>query len=107
MQIMLMASVDRVLSGIRNSLILGFLIFPIGCYGSNQDRPSISSFQANPATITNGETSEFTATFNNGDGIIVPGYFPVTSGKAVEVAPSATTTYELVVQGPSFEAVIR
>ena len=107
MQIMLMASVDRVLGGIRNALILGILILPIGCYGSNQDRPSISSFQADPTTIKNGETSELTAIFDNGNGLVVPGYFYVTSGKAVEVTPSATNTYELVVQGPSFEAVSR
>jgi hypothetical protein len=70
-----MASVDRVLGGIRNALILGILILPIGCYGSNQDRPSISSFQADPTTIKNGETSELTAIFDNGNGLVVPGYF--------------------------------
>jgi hypothetical protein len=59
--------------------------------------PSITSFTANPATITAGQSSNLTGVFTNGTGIITPGNLGATSGTAVSVSPTVTTTYTLTV----------
>lgn len=59
--------------------------------------PAITSFTANPMSITAGGSASLTGVFANGTGIITPGNLAVTSGTAVAVAPSDTTTYTLTV----------
>ncbi len=59
--------------------------------------PTISSFVASPSSIGAGGSSNLTAVFANGTGMITPGNLPVTSGTAVSVSPAATTTYTLTV----------
>jgi hypothetical protein len=89
------------------SLCLGGLI---GCGSSSSTPtpppiPSISSFVANPATITAGASATLTGVFVNGTGVITPGNLPATSGTAVTVSPTATTTYTLTVTPSSGAAV--
>jgi hypothetical protein len=67
--------------------------------------PSITSFTASPATITAGGSSALTAVFANGTGVITPGNLPVTSGTAVNVSPTASTTYTLTVTNPAGTAI--
>jgi hypothetical protein len=59
--------------------------------------PVITSFVANPTTITAGSSSSLTAVFTGGTGVITPGNLPVTSGTAVSVSPTTTTPYTLTV----------
>jgi hypothetical protein len=59
--------------------------------------PTITSFTANPATITTGQPSYVTGVFSGGTGIITPTNQIVTSGAQAEVDPSSTTTYTLTV----------
>jgi hypothetical protein len=59
--------------------------------------PAITSFTANPATITAGQSANLTGVFANGTGIITPGNLGAASGTAVSVSPTATTTYTLTV----------
>ena len=67
--------------------------------------PSISSFTANPATITAGSSSQLTGVFSNGTGVITPGNIAVTSGVAVSVSPASTTSYTLKVTGSNGKSV--
>jgi hypothetical protein len=62
--------------------------------------PVITSFTASPATVAAGSSSSLTAVFTGGTGIITPGNLPATSGVAVSVSPTATTTYTLTVTPP-------
>jgi hypothetical protein len=62
--------------------------------------PTITSFVASPETIGVGESPTLTAVFANGTGVITPGNIATTSGKAVSVSPTATTTYTLTVTPP-------
>ncbi len=64
---------------------------------SDPPPPSITSFTANLTSITDGSTATLTGVFANGAGIITPGNLPATSGAAVTVSPTATTTYTLTV----------
>jgi len=57
----------------------------------------ITSFVASPTMIMVGESSSLTGVFANGTGVIMPGNLAVTSGTAVSVMPSVTTTYTLTV----------
>ncbi len=59
--------------------------------------PAITSFAANPASITAGGSTNLTGVFTGGTGIITPGNLPATSGAAVSVSPTDTTTYTLTV----------
>jgi fibronectin type 3 domain-containing protein len=59
--------------------------------------PSITSFVASPASIITGGNSNLTGVFSGGTGVITPGNISVTSGKAVNVLPTDTTTYTLTV----------
>jgi hypothetical protein len=59
--------------------------------------PAISSFTANPTTLTAGGAAQLTGIFSNGTGVITPGNLAATSGIAVTVTPTATTIYSLTV----------
>ncbi len=59
--------------------------------------PTITSFSANPTTIEAGTSSNLTAVFSGGTGVITPGNLSVTSGTPVSVSPTTTTTYTLTV----------
>lgn len=59
--------------------------------------PTITSFGANPDSITAGSSTTLTGVFANGTGMIMPDFAPATSGTGVNVSPSSTTTYVLVV----------
>jgi len=67
--------------------------------------PAITSFAASPTTITAGGTANLTGVFSNGTGAITPGNITVTSGTAVAVTPTATTTYTLTVTNAANTAV--
>ena len=67
--------------------------------------PSISSFAANPTSITNGTSATLTGVFANGTGVITPGNISATSGVGVSVSPTTTTTYTLTVTPTSGTAV--
>jgi hypothetical protein len=62
--------------------------------------PTITSFSANPTSISSGGSSSLTAVFTGGTGVITPGNISVTSGTPVSVSPTATTTYTLTVTPP-------
>jgi hypothetical protein len=59
--------------------------------------PVITNFQALPAGITAGGSTQLVATFSGGTGSIDNGVGAVTSGTAVKITPSVTTTYTLTV----------
>jgi|GEM_PF-305325 len=59
--------------------------------------PTITSFLAASPTITAGGNTTLTGVFANGAGVITPGNIAATSGTAVTVTPSDTTTYTLTV----------
>lgn len=61
--------------------------------------PSITSFTANPSSITVGQSSTLTPVFANGTGVVTPGNTTVASGVGLVVAPATTTTYTLTVTG--------
>lgn len=70
--------------------------------GGGQQQPTIASFTAGAPAIENGSNTTLTGTFSNGTGVITaPGGYSqtVTSGTAVTVSPTATTTYTLTVTG--------
>ena len=69
--------------------------------------PVITSFVADPATITAGGSAALTGVFANGTGVITPGNLAVTSGTPVSVSPIATTTYTLTVTNSSGTAVTK
>ena len=72
-----------------------------GCGGSSGGQTtqvaSITSFVANPSTITAGASVALAGIFSNGVGVITPGNLAATSGVAVGVSPTTTTTYTLTV----------
>jgi hypothetical protein len=68
--------------------------------------PTISSFVATPAMIGAGGSSNLTAVFANGTGVITPGNLAVTSGTPVSVSPAVTTTYTLTVTPPAVGTAI-
>ncbi len=80
-----------------------------GCSGSGSSTgsggsgtpaaPTITSFTAYPTTITAGASTNLTAVFANGTGVITPGNLAVASGVAINVTPTANTTYTLTVTG--------
>jgi len=82
-------------------------IWVSGCGGSigstSTPPPTITSFVASPASVADGASSQLTAVFSNGTGVISPGNVAVTSGVAVTVTPpsNATTVYTLTVTGTS------
>lgn len=62
--------------------------------------PLISTFAATPAFIQDGQSTQLTAIFANGTGMLEPGHDPVQSGEPVTVSPQATTIYTLSVTNP-------
>jgi hypothetical protein len=71
----------------------------------NSASATITSFTASPTTITTGSSAALTGVFSNGTGVITPGNLPATSGTAVTVNPTTTTTYVLTVTPTSGTAV--
>ena len=59
--------------------------------------PVITSFVANPTSITAGSTAQLTGVFSGGTGSVDNGVGAVTSNGAKTVNPSVTTTYTLTV----------
>lgn len=67
---------------------------------------AITSFTANPSTIPVGSTStQLTAVFTGGTGVITPGNLSVTSNTPVTVSPTTTTVYTLTVTPSSGTAI--
>lgn len=73
--------------------------------GPTPAAPAISSFVANPASITAGASTQLTGVFTNGTGVITPGNLPEASGQAVTVTPNVPTTYILTVTGSTGTSV--
>jgi hypothetical protein len=72
----------------------------VGCGGNPGPaaHPSITSFTATPATpIPVGSSSQLTAIFSGGSGLVNPGGLAISSGTPLQVSPTSTTTYTLVV----------
>jgi hypothetical protein len=67
--------------------------------------PVITSFTANPTSITSGAPSDLTGVFTGGNGEITPGNLTETTGTAVSVSPTTTTTYTLTVTNAAGTAV--
>jgi hypothetical protein len=67
--------------------------------------PTITSFSANPTSITSGDSSDLTGVFTNGTGVVTPGNLSITSGTPLSVSPTATTTYTLTVTNAANTAV--
>ena len=83
---------------ILTSLFILLFISACGGGGGSSSSSSITSFDASPATITIGDSTELTAIFNSSDvGNIDNNIGSVTSETSVKVTPSATTTYTLSV----------
>ncbi len=59
--------------------------------------PAITSFMASPTSIASGDSSDLTGVFTGGTGVITPGNLSATSGTAVSISPTSTTTYTLTV----------
>ena len=88
----------------RGSLITVSLLLAAsllsGCGGSvshSTGVPTITSFTASSSSIVYGKTTDLTAQFSNGIGVVTPGSYALTSGSAVTVEPLTTTTYTLTV----------
>lgn len=69
--------------------------------------PVINSVSAVPSTITAGGSTQITAQFTGGTGLLSPGSIPVTSGAPVSMSPNATTEYTLTVTPPAGTPVTR
>ena len=69
--------------------------------------PAITRFVANPTTVTAGGTTSLTGVFTGGTGVITPGNIAATSGTAVSVTPTDTTTYTLTVTNTAGVTVIQ
>jgi formylglycine-generating enzyme required for sulfatase activity len=69
--------------------------------------PTISSFQATPASLTVGDKATLTFAFDGGTGVITPGSLEATSGTALTMAPTVTTTYKLSVTNGAGRTVSR
>jgi hypothetical protein len=69
--------------------------------------PVITSFTASNNPINSGASTDLTAVFSGGTGMITPGNLAVTSGTPVSVTPAATTTYTLTVTPPVGNAITK
>lgn len=101
---------SRVTSSPFQTFALSLLLIALaGCnslnLNHNPSAPVITSFTANPAAVTAGESASLTGVFSNGTGIITPGNLAITSGTAVSVSPTSTTTYTLTVTPTSGSAI--
>lgn len=92
--------------------LAGIVLLTLGCGGTMRPTaqtnttyttpspdPIIQSFTASPATIKSGGSTQLTAFFSNGTGIVTPGDFAITSGIPLTVSPASNTTYTLSVNG--------
>lgn len=70
-----------------------------GCGGGDDDRVTISAFEAHPAAVQAGGTVRLTAHFRGGSGRIDPGVGAVDSGVPVDVTVLDDTEYTLSVSG--------
>ena len=103
----------RILTPVACAISLSVCLVGLaGCGGSSGSTttpppavPSITSFTANPTTITAGASATLTGVFANGTGVITPGNLPATSGAGVSVSPTTTTTYTLTVTPSSGSAI--
>ncbi len=103
----------RILAPLACAVALGLCVGSLtGCGGSSGNTtppppvvPTITSFTANPATITDGSSAALTGVFSGGTGVITPGSLPATSGAGVTVSPTTTTTYTLTVTPSSGTAI--
>ena len=73
----------------------------------NPNEPAITSFTASPTAVTAGATIALTGVFARGTGVITPGNIPATSGTAVSVTPTQTTTYILTVTSAFGDTAVR
>jgi hypothetical protein len=70
--------------------------------------PSISSFTATPTIVASGGTTQLSATFSGGNGLVTPGNLPITTGTAITSAPiSSNTTFTLTVTNAAGTQVTR
>jgi hypothetical protein len=67
--------------------------------------PVISSFSANPTSITSGDSSDLTGVFTGGTGVVTPGNLSITSNTPLPVSPTSTTTYTLTVENAANTSV--
>lgn len=67
--------------------------------------PTITSLVTAAPAITDGKTTTLTAVFAHGTGVLTPGNLTLTSGRAVTLKPTATTTYTLTVTNSAGAAV--
>ena len=103
----------RILAPLACAVALGLCVGSLtGCGGSSGNTtppppvvPTITSFTANPATITDGSSAALTGVFSGGTGVITPGSLPAISGAGVTVSPTTTTTYTLTVTPSSGTAI--
>lgn len=63
--------------------------------------PAISSFTSASSNIGLGNSTQITAIFSGGTGVITPGDIPVSSGDTITVTPTVSTSYTLSVQNPA------
>ncbi|HJW08335.1 MAG TPA: putative Ig domain-containing protein [Holophagaceae bacterium] len=64
--------------------------------------PAITSFSANPTSVVSGATTQLSATFSGGTGVVTPGNLAITSGTPITSNPIATTTtFTLTVTNPA------
>src|SRR5262249_20390535 len=71
-----------------------------------QPAPRIVTFEARPASITPGETTQLIWSTENPAGLTIePGIGPVIPGGIREVKPAGTTTYSLSMRGPNNTAI--
>ena len=76
------------------------MIFISACSGGGSapaSDPGISNFSAASTTISLGSSTDLTVEFVGGTGVINNGIGEVTSGTAISVSPTTTTTYLLTV----------
>jgi len=59
--------------------------------------PRINSFQARPASISVGGSTQLSADFADGTGVVQPGNHAITSGTPLTVSPATDTIYTLTV----------
>ena len=86
----------RILRYLFNSLMI-ILVISCGGGGGGTVLTTITSFEASPTTIKEGESVNLTAVFQNGSASINNNVGAVSSNVAKSVTPTTTTTYTLKV----------
>lgn len=62
--------------------------------------PHICTWRAVPGSIKHGQKARLEAVYTGGQGVIEPGGFIIGTKQYLEVSPSKTTTYQLIVTSP-------